>query len=171
VKSTLQESEWKSRKIVQAGRKSPKAEFRDLTLKKFFVPLLAGAMAVGCSWTPRSSPTQVSHVNKGLQETSSCILAGLKKMEGPPITNSVNIVESGKVQEIIGTSDPYQLYVVRLTAESDDTKVEVFNVLNWSDFNVSKFENALSPCVSGLKILHRARGVKSSRKGGAFTGE
>jgi hypothetical protein len=120
---------------------------------------------------PRSSPTQVSHVNKGLQETSSCILAGLKKMEGPPITNSVNIVESGKVQEIIGTSDPYQLYVVRLTAESDDTKVEVFNVLNWSDFNVSKFENALSPCVSGLKILRRARGVKSSRKGGAFTGE
>jgi hypothetical protein len=92
-------------------------------------------------------------------------------MEGPPITNSVNIVESGKVQEIIGTSDPYQLYVVRLTAESDDTKVEVFNVLNWSDFNVSKFENALSPCVSGLKILRRARGVKSSRKGGAFTGE
>jgi hypothetical protein len=92
-------------------------------------------------------------------------------MEGPPITNSVNIVESGKVQEIIGTSDPYQLYVVRLTAESDDTKVEVFNVLNWSDFNVSKFENVLSPCVSGLKILRRARGVKSSRKGGAFTGE
>jgi hypothetical protein len=50
VKSKLQESEWKSRKVVQAGRKSPKAEFRDLTLKKFFVPLLAGAMAVGCSW-------------------------------------------------------------------------------------------------------------------------
>ena len=153
------------------GASLPKPNFGDLTLRKFFVPMLAGAIAVGCSWTPRSSPTQVSHVNKGLQETSSCILAGLKKMEGPPITNSVNIVESGKVQEIIGTSDPYQLYVVRLTAESDDTKVEVFNVLNWSDFNVSKFENVLSPCVSGLKILRRARGVKSSRKGGAFTGE
>jgi hypothetical protein len=91
-------------------------------------------------------------------------------MEGPQITNSVNIVESGKVQEIIGTSDRYQFYVVRLTAESDDMIVEVFNVLNWSDFNVSKFENALSPCVSGLKIRRGARGVKSTRKG-VWTGE
>jgi len=57
-------------------------------------------------------------------------LTALKKMEGSTITNSVNIVENGKVQEIIGTSDPYQLYVVRVTAESNDTKVEVFNVLN-----------------------------------------
>jgi hypothetical protein len=56
-------------------------------------------------------------------------LTALKKIEGSTITNSVNIVENGKVQEIIGTSDAYQLYLIRLTAESDDTKVEVFNVL------------------------------------------
>jgi hypothetical protein len=127
-------------------------------------------MAVGCSWTPRSSPPQVGNVNKGLQETSSCILAGLKKMEGPTITNSVNIVESGKVQEIIGTSDRYQLYVVRLTAESGDTKVEAFNVLNYSDFKVSNLQNALSPCVSGLKI-HGPGHVPSTRKSNQFTGE
>ena len=94
-------------------------------------------------------------------------------MQGPPITNSVNNVESGKVQEIIGTSDRYQLYVVRLTAESADTKVEVFHVLNWSDFKVSKLQEALSPCVSGLKIHAKPAGGKgkSQRKGSAFTGE
>jgi hypothetical protein len=155
------------------GASLPKSNFGDLTLRKFFVPMLAGAIAVGCSWTPRSSPPQVGHVNTGLQETSSCVLTALKKMEGSTITNSVNIVENGKVQEIIGTSDAYQLYLIRLTAESDDTKVEVFNVLNWSDFKVSKFKDALSPCVSGLKIQLRARGGrgKSQRKSGAFTGE
>jgi hypothetical protein len=94
-------------------------------------------------------------------------------MEGSTITNSVNIVESGKVQEIIGTSDPYQLYVVRLTAETNATKVEVFNVLNWSDFNISNFRKALAPCVSDIKIRLRApsgKAGKSQRKSG-FTGE
>jgi hypothetical protein len=94
-------------------------------------------------------------------------------MEGSSITNSVNIAENGKVQEIIGTSDSYQLYIVRLTAESNDTKVDVFDVLNWSDFSVSKFQKALSPCVSGLKVRLRApsgKAGKSQRKGG-FTGE
>jgi hypothetical protein len=92
-----------------------------LTPRHFFVPICACGIAVGCSWTPRSSAAQIGHVNKGLQETASCILAGLKKMQAPTITNSVNIVESGKIEEIIGASDAYKLYIVRLSAESDDS--------------------------------------------------
>ena len=130
-------------------------------------------MAAGCSWTPRNSPPAVGSVNKGLQETSRCILTGLKTTADPKITNSVNIVESGKVQEIIGTSRRYQLYIIRLTAESDDTKVEVFNVLNGPendpDFHVSKFQNALSPCVSGLERRHLSKGSSGSKRD--FTGE
>ena len=93
-------------------------------------------------------------------------------MQAPTIINSVNIVESGKIEEIIGASDAYKLYIVRLSAESDDTKVEVRNVQNWSDFTVAKFQSAVSPCVSGLKIQGRTgSGFKSQRKGGVFTGE
>ena len=134
-----------------------------------FVTLLAGAMAVGCSWTPRHSPPVVTQVDKGLQATSNCILTGLKNMEGPTITNSVNIIESGKVEEIIGTSGAYELYVVRLTAESDDTKVAVFHVLDWSDFKTHKLEDALSPCSANvsLRLQGKNRGGRSSN----FTGE
>jgi hypothetical protein len=158
---------------TRLGRKSPKVEFRGSDFEKILCTNVGGRNRSRLQLDPRSSPPQVGHVNTGLQETSSCVLTALKKMEGSTITNSVNIVENGKVQEIIGTSDAYQLYLIRLTAESDDTKVEVFNVLNWSDFKVSKFKDALSPCVSGLKIQLRARGGrgKSQRKSGAFTGE
>ena len=138
-------------------------------LRKFFVTLLAGAMAVGCSWTPRTSTPVVTQVNKGLQETSNCILTGLKNIEGPTITNSVNIVESGKVEEIVGTSGAYELYVVRLTAESDDTKVAVFHVLDWSDFKSHKLENALSSCA--LNVSLRLRGKNTGGRSGSFTGE
>ena len=126
-------------------------------------------MAVGCSWTPRNSPPVVSHLNKGLQETSNCILTGLKNVEGSTITNSVNTVESGKVQEIVGTSGAYELYVVRLTAESDDTKVEVFHTLDWSDFKTHKLENALSSCA--LNVSLRLHGKNTGARSGGFTGE
>ena len=111
----------------------------------------------------------VTQVNKGLQETSNCILTGLKNMEGPTITNSVNIVESGKVEEIVGTSGAYELYVVRLTAESDDTKVAVFNVLDWSDFKPYKLQNALSSCA--LNVSLRFQDKNKGKRSGGFTGE
>jgi hypothetical protein len=138
-------------------------------LREFFVTILAGAMAAGCSWTPRNAPPAVTQVDKGLQETSNCILTGLKNMEGPTITNAVNIVESGKVEEIVGTSGTYELYIVRLTAESGDTKVEVFHVLDWSDFKTHKLEDALSPCSANvsLRLQGKNRGGRSSN----FTGE
>jgi hypothetical protein len=126
-------------------------------------------MAVGCSWTPRNSPPVVSHLNKGLQETSNCILTGLKNMEGPTITNSVNTVESGKVEEIVGTSGAYELYVVRLTAESDDTKVEVFHTLDWSEFKTHKLEGALSSCA--LNVSLKLQGKNKGSRGATFTGE
>jgi len=126
-------------------------------------------MAVGCSWTPRNSPPAMSRVNKGLQETSNCILTGLKNDEGPTITNAVNIVESGKVEEIVGTSGAYELYIVRLTAESHDTKVEVFHVQDWSDFKTHKMESALSSCA--LKVSLRLQGKKIGKRDASFTGE
>jgi hypothetical protein len=143
-----------------------------LTLTSFAVPLLACAIAVGCSWSPRSSPPDVSHVSKGLQETSNCILTGLNKNPvAATITNSVNIVESGNIEEIIGTSGAYQLYIVRLTAEKDDTEVEVFHVVNSAEYKISNLQSALSPCVSGLKIrTNIGGGLKAQRKGN-WTGE
>ena len=81
-----------------------------------------------------------------------------KKMAEPTITNSVNVVESGTVQEIIGTSsDGYQLYIIRLTAENDGTKTEVFSVLASSEYKISNLPSALSPCVSDLKIKVRGK--------------
>jgi hypothetical protein len=46
----------------------------------------------------------VIQAKKGLQGTYNCILTGLKNIEAPTVTNAVNIVESGKVEEIVGTS-------------------------------------------------------------------
>jgi hypothetical protein len=135
-----------------------------------FVTLLAGAMAVGCSWTPRHSPPVVTQVDKGLQATSNCILTGLKNMEGPTISNAVNIVESGKVEEIVGTSGAYELYVVRLTAESDDTKVEVFHTEDYSDFKNLKLQNALSSCLPNISLKPQG-GKQIHSSGSAFTGE
>jgi hypothetical protein len=143
-----------------------------LTLRKLFVPLLAASIVVGRSWTPRDSPPEVSHVNKGLQETSNCILTGLNNHPAAPtITNSVNIIESGKIQEIVGTSDAYQIYIVRLTAQSDNTEVEVFSVLNSQKFKISNLQSALSPCVSGLKIPLSAHSGFKAEKSQNFTGE
>ena len=139
-------------------------------MRKLFVILLAGEMAVGCSWTPRHSPPVVTQANKGLQATSNCILTGLKNMEGLTITNAVNIVESGKVQEIVGTSGAYELYVVRLTAESDDTKVEVFHTADYSDFKTFKLEKALSSCLNENVSL-KPQGKHIGSRGAAFTGE
>src|SRR5262249_22026793 len=132
-----------------------------------FVTLLAGAMVAGCSWTPRNSPPAVSQINKGLQATSNCILTGLKNMGGPTITNAVNIVESGKVEEIVGTSGSYELYVVRLTAESDDTKVEVFHTEDYSDFRKFKLQNALSSCLPNLSLRPPVKHANVTH----FTGE
>jgi hypothetical protein len=90
-------------------------------------------------------------------------------MEGPTITNAVNIVESGKVEEIVGTSGAYELYVVRLTAESDDTKVEVFHTEDYSDFKNFKLEKALSSCLINISLKPQGKHIGST--GGAFTGE
>src|SRR5262249_30832082 len=90
--------------------------------------------------------------------------------KAPTITNAVNIVESGKVEEIVGTSGTYELYIVRLTAESDDTKVEVFHVLDWSDFKSHTLENALSPCAATVSLRLHIHG-KNTGGGGHFTGE
>ena len=127
-------------------------------------------MAVGCSWTPRHSPPAVIQAKKGLQGTYNCILTGLKNIEAPTVTNAVNIVESGKVEEIVGTSGAYELYVVRLTAESDDTKVEVFHTEDYSDFKTRNLENALSPCLNENVSL-KPLGKHMGSRGASFTGE
>ena len=144
-----------------------------LTLRKLFVPLLAAAIVVGCSWTPRDAPPEVSHVSRGLQETSNCILTGLNNhpAASPTTTNSVNIIESGKIQEIIGTSDAYQIYIVRLTAQNDDTEVEVFSVLNSQKFKISNLQSALSACVPGLKIRLEVKHSGFKTRKSDFTGE
>jgi hypothetical protein len=98
--------------------------------------------------------------------------SGTEKMEAPTITNSVNIVESGKIEEIIGASDAYQLYVVRLTAQSDDTKVEAFNVLNWSDFTSLSLRTLCLPAwqVSRFNVGREVAGSNHKERGD-FTGE
>jgi hypothetical protein len=88
---------------------------------------------------------------------------------GPTITNAVNIVESGKIQEIVGTSGAYELYVIRLTAESDDTKIEVFHTLDWSEFKTHKLEGALSSCFPNISLKPLGKHIGS--RGSAFTGE
>jgi hypothetical protein len=88
----------------------------------------------------------VSHANKELQEATNCILTTLEK-ELPAIRASVEVVESGRIQEIIGTSvDAGELYIVRLTAENNGTKIEARSVLRWSKFSKSELEEALSSC-------------------------
>ena len=90
------------------------------------VPLSIGGMVIGCSRTPRSAPpSQIGLASSELQKTSDCILAGIRKDSDPTITTSVKDVAAGKVEEIIGTSsDAGELYVIRLTSESDGTKAE-----------------------------------------------
>src|SRR6476661_8330669 len=104
---------------------------------ELFVPLSLGVMVIGCSQTPRSSPPyQIGLANSDLQKTSECVLAGIKQnISDSTITTSVKEVETGRVEEITGTSsDAVELYVVRLTAENDGTKAQAFSVISWSKF-------------------------------------
>ena len=92
------------------------------------VPLSIGGMVIGCSRTPRSAPPfQIGHANSDLQKTSDCILAGIRKsVSDPTITTSVKDVAAGKVEEIIGTSsDAGEIYVIRLTSESEARKLRL----------------------------------------------
>jgi hypothetical protein len=74
----------------------------------------------------------------------------------PAITNSVKIIQSGKVEEISGTAAGVgELYLVRLTAENDGIKAEVHSVLKWSskndpsqNYDPSKLDASLSSCMS-----------------------
>ena len=81
-------------------------------------------MAVGCRLDPPQFPSSSAPGKHRATRNIELHSSATEKMEGSSVTNSVNIIDSGKVQEIVGASDPYQLYVVRLTAESNDTKVE-----------------------------------------------
>jgi hypothetical protein len=110
-------------------------------------------MVIGCSQTIRTSPPyQIGLANADLQKTSDCVLAGIKgKLRDPTITTSVKEEETGRVEEITGTSvDAVELYVVRLTAENDGTKAQVFSVISWSKFKDNDLRKALSGCFTQL---------------------
>jgi len=133
------------------------------------IPLSVGIVNVGCSVTPRSAPPyQIGLANSGLQKTSDCILAGIKKsVNDPTITTSVKETETGKVEEITGTSaDAGELYVIRLTAESDGTKAEAFSVISWSKFKESDLKKPLSACVVHLETFTKKGGYKANSKEG-----
>ena len=126
-----------------------------------FVPLSLGLMATGCSLTPRSAPPyQIGFANSDLRKTSDCILAGIKEnMSDPTITTSVNEKKAGKVEEITGISaGAGELYVIRLTAETDGTKAEAFSVLSWAKFKESDLQKPLSNCVAHLESGNHGRG-------------
>jgi hypothetical protein len=114
--------------------------------------LVVGTTLVACTVTPRDTPpTAIGHANNGLQEASNCILTALNKTTAAQgelaITNSVKVMESGKVEEISGASAGVgELYVIRLTAENSGTKAEVRSVLRWSKFSPSKLDAPLSSC-------------------------
>ena len=119
----------------------------------FVVPLSVGVMVIGCSPTVRSAPPyQIGLTNSDLQKTSDCVLAAIKqKVSDPTITTSMKEKETGKVAEITGTSaEAGELYVVRLTAESDGTKAEAFSVISWSKFKNTDILKALSGCFAHL---------------------
>ena len=120
---------------------------------ELFVPLSMGLMVIGCSQTIRTSPPyQIGFTNADLQKTSDCVLAGIKRdVRDPTITTSVKEEETGKVEEITGTSaDAGELYVVRLTAEDDGTKAQAFSVISWSKFKDNDLRKALSDCFTHL---------------------
>ena len=80
-------------------------------------------------------------------------------MSDPTITTSVKDAESGKVEEITGTSaDAGELYVIRLTPENDGTKAEAFSVISWSKFKDTDLHKALSGCVANLDSGWKNRG-------------
>ena len=128
-------------------------------------------MIIGCSQTPRSAPAyQMGLTNSDLQKTAECVLAGIKqKVSDPTITTSVKEEETGKVEEITGTSsaDVGELYVIRLTAENDGTKAEAFSVISWSKFKETDLRRlclAVSPTLTAdtrtggvLRQTHRTR--------------
>jgi hypothetical protein len=117
-----------------------------------FVPL--SVAVIGCSFTPRSSPPfRIGLAKSDLHNTSDCILAGIKQnVSDPTITTSVKEKEAGRLEEITGTStDAGELYVIRLTAESDGTKAEAFSVISWSKFKEGELGKALSGCVAHLE--------------------
>ena len=118
-----------------------------------FVPLSVGVIVIGCSQTPRSAPPyRIGLTNSDLQKTAGCVLAGIKQnVSDPTITTSVKEAETGRVEEITGTSvDAVELYVIRLTAESDGTKAEAFSVISWSKFKNTDLQKALSGCFAHL---------------------
>jgi hypothetical protein len=126
-----------------------------------FVALSLGALAVGCSRTPRTGPPfKIGLANADLQKTSDCVLTGLKKsVPDPTITTSVKMIDPGKVEEITGTSaDEGEIYVIRLTAENDGTKAEAFSVISWSKFKEGELQSALSHCVTKLENGLEGRG-------------
>jgi hypothetical protein len=98
--------------------------------------------------------------NSDLQKTSACVLAGIKhKVSDPTITTSVKEEETGKVEEITGTSaDVGELYVIRLTAENDGTKAEAFRVISWPKFKETNLREALSGCFAHLDSGYKNRG-------------
>ena len=74
-------------------------------------------------------------------------------------------IGAGKVEEIIGTSsDAGELYVIRLTSESDGTKAEAFSVISWNKFKETYLKKVLAPCVTHFEAKHlgRSRNHKSS---------
>jgi hypothetical protein len=124
------------------------------------LPLLVGITLAACTVTPRTAPPiAIGHANGSLEQASTCIFTALNKtMAGhsPAITNSVKIIQSGKVEEISGTAAGVgELYLVRLTAENDGIKAEVHSVLKWSSkndpsqtYDPSKLDASLSSCMS-----------------------
>jgi hypothetical protein len=77
----------------------------------------------------------------------------------PTITTTVKEVDTGKVEEITGTStDAGELYVIRLTAENDGTKAEAFSVISWSKFKEDDLHKVFSGCVSHLEKGAKDRG-------------
>jgi hypothetical protein len=77
---------------------------------------------------------------------------GLKNsIRDASITTSAKVIDA-KVEEITGTSaEAGELYVIRLTAEDNGTKAEVFSVISWATFNDRQLQKALSGCVSKLE--------------------
>jgi hypothetical protein len=126
-----------------------------------FVPLSTGVMLIGCSRTPRSAPPfQIGLADSDLQKTTDCLLVGIKKtVSDPTITTSAKETETGRVEEITGTSaDAGELYVIRLTAENNGTKAEAFSVISWSNFKQTDLRKPLSGCVAHLESRGKGGG-------------
>ena len=115
--------------------------------------VLTGAMVAACAISPRSAPpSYIWHATSGLDEAVNCSLARLnkgvtskEKGTPSPASNSLRVIESGQVEEIVPQPTPGidgEPYVVRFTAETGGTKIEAYSYLDWG----KPIREALSPC-------------------------